>query len=1463
MKIANGLVLDFTVDNADTAADTFLGLNASGEVTKFASVPRSRVSGGGNITEATSSVLSITGGTAAVLTSGLTIQVLQAGAAQSGYLSTTDWNTFNNKLGPSLTSAYIYVGNGSNVATGVAVSGDITMSNAGVVAIASGVIVNADINASAAIAVSKLAAVTASRVLGSDGSGFIQALDTATYPSFTELAYGKGVTSSIQTQLNNRLAVTLSSPTNGDVITYNGAAWVNSPSSTGVPTGGTTAQILRKIDNTNYNTEWHTLVAADITDVSSTAAELNLLDGVTTTTAQFNFLNTVSGDVQSQLDAKLASSLTLNNIWVGNVSNIPTQLAAGTNGYVLTSVSGVPTWVSPGVGGTVTSVAASGGTTGMSFTGSPITTSGTLTLTGTLAIANGGTNLTALGTANQLLRVNAGATALEYFGAFLDNTLLMRNVANTFSSRFTNTNTSSQVYTLPDATGTVALTSNLSSWLTGSLTGDILIDGLLARKIEFVGLTEFEASTATNSLIIGSTDVSLTSSAGDITITSGDLTTVKGENGAYFQLNDIYGSDYPGLQIQGTFLRLKHQWGQIGFESNGLVFTDDRATKKGLEYFADYSANYSSRSLTDKAYVDSVGATAGNGLTKTTGVIKLGGTVTESTTVTINNASFPLSIVNASNGAGLNVNSSTAALTSTSGVDFRTGSFGGSITAPVVPFTIYWGDDGGGSTLPYMTFAADNSLSIDAVAAVTVNSTYGLSVTSDVQNNFYIAGGGGSLVMDATTAFLDISGASTGIYVTDGNIDFNTNGTLTFNHGAGALFPASTTSIASLNIAHGAAPSSPVNGDFWSTTSGFYGRVNGATVGPFGAGGGYTNLTQFVAQTNWRNFYSNGSGDVTELAFGALGTVFKSAGASAAPIWQYPNPVRQVTLTANNYTLVEADYGAILEVDNGGTAATVTLPTGLPEDWSCSVVNRGTGIVTLTTSGSTLNSEGTTIEVRYTGVNIYHRGSNVFVATGSLGAALTLSNITGTLPVASGGTNITSYAIGDLIQATGATTLSKLASVSAGSFLRSGGVTTASAWSTVKLPDTMSALGIWVANTANTAVNLTVTANQSIRMNAAGNAWEAYTPSGGGIGGSTGGTDNSVLRADGAGGSTLQNSALFIDDSGHLTLGTGIAGTVRNIIADSSGASAGLAFSTKGSGTISAAGQFLVTESASLSSGLFAMHVGTGSVSSPMNQFGVFPTSSGLSIIHTRLSAGTGNFNITAASGHASTATGASLVLTAGSGHNSGVTDAGHIYLMYGVKNSTGKDGNIGLLTNSVANWQSMERGLFIADSLTAPTGNPSNGLFKWVDGTNKKMSVRDEDGNVYDETPRNGTITIELYNGGSDLTTGIKDTPVQVPYGATVVGWEIAAYNSSNALLSTSTVVDILSDTFANLPLAGSDSIAGSEKPTLSGASTNSDNTITTWSVITSGNYIQAEIESVSAGVAKVVVTIKVKRTS
>ena len=97
----------------------------------------------------------------------------------------------------------------------------------------------------------------------------------------------------------------------------------------------------------------------------------------------------------------------------GSLTNsAPDQVVSLTAGSGI-SVSGTyPSFTIAATGGgggsgTVTSVAASGGTTGLTFSGSPITTSGTLTLGGTLAVANGGTGATVAGTA----RTNLGAAA--------------------------------------------------------------------------------------------------------------------------------------------------------------------------------------------------------------------------------------------------------------------------------------------------------------------------------------------------------------------------------------------------------------------------------------------------------------------------------------------------------------------------------------------------------------------------------------------------------------------------------------------------------------------------------------------------------------------------------------------------------------------------------------------------------------------------------------------------------------------------------------------------------------------------------------------------------------------------------------------------------------------------------------------------------------------------------------------
>jgi hypothetical protein len=47
-----------------------------------------------------------------------------------------------------------------------------------------------------------------------------------------------------------------------------------------------------------------------------------------------------------------------------------------------------------------------------------------------------------------------------------------------------------------------------------------------------------------------------------------------------------------------------------------------------------------------------------------------------------------------------------------------------------------------------------------------------------------------------------------------------------------------TTSISSIRLPHGSAPTSPTNGDVWTTSAGIYVQINNATVGPLGTGSG-------------------------------------------------------------------------------------------------------------------------------------------------------------------------------------------------------------------------------------------------------------------------------------------------------------------------------------------------------------------------------------------------------------------------------------------------------------------------------------------------------------------------------------------------------------------------------------------------------------------------------------------------
>ena len=92
---ANGLSLSTQQLSLGLASSTTNGALSSTDWSTF-NAKQSALTFG-NLIETTSSVLTITGGSNAVIGSGTTIQVKQASGSQSGFLSSTDWTTFNSK----------------------------------------------------------------------------------------------------------------------------------------------------------------------------------------------------------------------------------------------------------------------------------------------------------------------------------------------------------------------------------------------------------------------------------------------------------------------------------------------------------------------------------------------------------------------------------------------------------------------------------------------------------------------------------------------------------------------------------------------------------------------------------------------------------------------------------------------------------------------------------------------------------------------------------------------------------------------------------------------------------------------------------------------------------------------------------------------------------------------------------------------------------------------------------------------------------------------------------------------------------------------------------------------------------------------------------------------------------------------------------------------------------------------
>jgi len=142
-----------------------------------------------------------------------------------------------------------------------------------------------------------------------------------------------------------------------------------------------------------------------------------------------------------------------------------TALSPGTSGYLLqTQGAGAnPAWAQAG---TVFSVALSGGTTGLSVSGSPITTSGTITLSGTLIAANGGTGLSSYAVGD-LLYASGATTLAKLAGVATGNVLISGGIATAPSWGKADL-TAHVTGTLPVANGGTGITSlgtGVATWL--------------------------------------------------------------------------------------------------------------------------------------------------------------------------------------------------------------------------------------------------------------------------------------------------------------------------------------------------------------------------------------------------------------------------------------------------------------------------------------------------------------------------------------------------------------------------------------------------------------------------------------------------------------------------------------------------------------------------------------------------------------------------------------------------------------------------------------------------------------------------------------------------------------------------------------------------------------------------------------------------------------------------------------
>ena len=181
--------------------------------------------------------------------------------------------------------------------------------------------------------------------------------------------------------------------------------------------------------------------------------------------------------------------LTAGQVVIGSTTGDPVNATlTGGSGIAITEGDGSITIAADGLGaGTVTNVATAGSVNGLTLTGGPITTTGTITLGGTLSgIANsaltndsvtiGSTEVT-LGSTVTTFAGLTSVTSTAFVGALTGNASTATKIASITNSdivQLTATQTlTNKTLTSPTITGTGAIAGTFTGNLTGDVTGDL------------------------------------------------------------------------------------------------------------------------------------------------------------------------------------------------------------------------------------------------------------------------------------------------------------------------------------------------------------------------------------------------------------------------------------------------------------------------------------------------------------------------------------------------------------------------------------------------------------------------------------------------------------------------------------------------------------------------------------------------------------------------------------------------------------------------------------------------------------------------------------------------------------------------------------------------------------------------------------------------------------------------------